>query len=401
MKKIMLILSTLILFINSVKAEEYSDWVEWLDNSIKYDDVETETRYRFYKEEIEGEYLTSDTLNKYQYQDIEKFIYSEFSNWQETCNGENINIENKLLYPYKKLIVDTNYIYIDELYNDINNNNIKIYSNGIEVPYTFEVCENCVNNYNYIKKGEKIILKLDKNYPSKSLTFYIDANSEYPNVTYKLKTTYDKDGTKLALVKIANTNLKDFIPNDRWFYLAMESDIMYSETPVLEDENTIIYPSKNMCRYQEKMTYFYNINKVYYDNNYYTNIEGYIKDTNDYKVYYRYLIKDDNEEIIEDSNSTLNNNKVTNTNINNNSSNNGQEVEDENINKENIDNNDLSTINVSDNIEKENKKTPLVNTMSINKKVPLIKYIILLVIILTLIFIFYQNKKYRKKMSLE
>ena len=72
MKKIMLILSTLILFINSVKAEEYSDWVEWLDNSIKYDDVETETRYRFYKEEIEGEYLTSDTLNKYQYFQIGK-----------------------------------------------------------------------------------------------------------------------------------------------------------------------------------------------------------------------------------------------------------------------------------------------------------------------------------------
>ena len=67
MKKVILFISTLVLFINSVNAEEYSNWVESLDDSIKYDDVQTETRYRFYKEEIEGEYLISDTLNKYKY----------------------------------------------------------------------------------------------------------------------------------------------------------------------------------------------------------------------------------------------------------------------------------------------------------------------------------------------
>ena len=65
MKKVILFISTLVLFINSVNAEEYSNWVEWLDDSIKYDDVQTETRYRFYKEEVEGEYLISDTFNKY------------------------------------------------------------------------------------------------------------------------------------------------------------------------------------------------------------------------------------------------------------------------------------------------------------------------------------------------
>ena len=399
MKKVILFISTLVLFINSVNAEEYSDWVEWLDDVNKYDNVEMETRYRFYKEEIEGEYLINDALNKYQYQDTDKFIYSEFSNWQEKCEGENINIETKLLYPYQNIIVDTNYVYIDEIYSDISFNNIKIYSNGVEIPYTFEECDNCVNNYNYVSKEEKVVLKLDKAYPSKSITFYLDANSNYPNVTYKLKTTYDKEGNKLAIVKIANSNLKDFIPNDRWFYLAMESDILYSETPILEDENTIIYPSQNMCRYQEKMPYFYNINKIYYDDNYYTNIDGYIKDTFNYKVYYRYLIKDDNEETAQNTNSNLNNNKVVTPNTNNNSSNNEYEIIEENIEKESINIQELDTNNSL--IKEENKKTPLVNTMSINKKTPIINYIILIVIILTLIYIYYKNKQYRKKMSLE
>lgn len=391
MKKIILFMSTLILFINCVKAEEYSNWVDWLDPSIQYEEVQTETRYRFYKEEIEGEYLISDTLNKYKYNDINDYIYSEFSNWQEDCNIENANIENKILYPYKKLIVDTTYVQIGDITKDISFDNIKIYFEGKEIPYEIVECEDCSKNYNYIAKDQKLILKLDKTYPSMSLSFYIEANSEYPNLIYRIKTFYDEKLEKIALARVANSNLKEYIPDDKWLYLAMESDIMYSEIPIMEDDNTVIYPSKNMCRYQEKMTYYYDINRVYYDDNYYTNIDGYIKDINDYKVYYRYLIKDNNEEIIEDN---IYNNYVDNNQI--------EEVisNDEDIDV--IEENKSTKENISkktNNIKKE--EVPIVNTMSINKKVPLVKYIILVVIILTLIFIFYQNKKYRKKMSLE
>ena len=390
MKKVILFLSTLVLFLNSVKAEEYSNWVESLDENTKYDEIQEEKRYRFYKEEIIGEYLVSDTLNNYNYNDQNNYIYSDFSKWQDTCEVKDGNVETKDFYPYKNLIVDSNYIIIDEINGEISFNDIKIFSNEEEINFEIEECDNCVSDFSKISKEEKLILKLEKNIPSKTITFYLDASDKYPNVTYKLKTTYDKEGTKIAIVKIANSNLKDFIPNDRWFYLAMESDIMYSETPVLEDNNTVIFPIKNMCRYQEKMTYFYNINRTYYDNNYYTNVDGYIKDINDYKVYYRYLINKDNAVVIEESN-----NNITNSTYSNES-----EPTKESINIETIDNNNLQETTIADK-EINNKQTPLVNTMSINKKVPIIKYIILLVIILTLIFIFYQNKKYNKKMSLK
>lgn len=396
MKKVILFISTLVLFLNSVKAEEYSNWVLELDDSIKYDDVQTETRYRFYKEEIEGEYLINDTLNKYMYNDIENYIYSEFSNWQEVCEVKDSNIENKMLYPYKKLIVDSNYIIIDEVNGGIGFNDIKIFSNGEEILFEIEECDNCVKDYSYIERKDKLILKLEKTVPTKTMTFYLDAKKDYPNVTYRLKTSWDKEVEKTGIVKVANSNLKDFIPSNSWFYYSVESDIMYSETPIMEDDNTVVYPSKNMCRYQEKMAYYYNINKVYYDDNYYTNIDGYIKDINDYKVYYRYLIKDKKEDTNYDINNSINNSYIDTTEKEENISTN-ETIE--NITKEdNQDNIEKTTVTNN----KNNKETvPIINTMSINKKVPLVKYIILIVIILTLIFIFYQNKKYRKKMSLE
>ena len=396
MKKVILFISTLVLFLNSVKAEEYSNWVEWLDDSIKYDNVQTETRYRFYKEEIEGEYLINDTLNKYMYNDIENYIYSEFSNWQEVCEVKDSNIENKILYPYKKLIIDSNYIIIDEVNGEIGFNDIKIFSDGKEILFEIEECDNCTKDYSYMGREDKLILKLEETVPTKTLTFYLDAKKEYPNVIYKLKTTWDKEGNKLGIVKAANSNLKDYIPNERWFSNAMESDIMYSETPIMEDDNTVVYPSKNMCRYQEKMTYYYNINKVYYDDNYYTNIDGYIKDINDYKVYYRYLIKDKKEDTNYDINNSINNSYIDNNQKEENIS--TDEIIDNIVNQDNQDN--IEKTEVTNNKD-EKEKVPIVNTMSINKKVPLVKYIILIVIILTLIFIFYQNKKYRKKMSLE
>ena len=397
MKKVILFISTLVLFINSVRAEEYSNWVDWLDPSIQYEEVQTETRYRFYKEEIEGEYLISDTLNKYKYNDIDDYIYSEFSNWQETCDGKFANIENKILYPYKKLVVDTNYVQIGDLTKDISFDDIKIYANEEEVSYEIIECDDCAKSYNHIASNEKLILKLDNTYPSMALSFYIKANSNYPSLVYRIKTFYDEKFEKIGIAYVGNSNLNTFIPNEKWLYLAMESDIMYSEVPVLEDTNTVTYPSKNMCRYQEKMTYYYNINKVYYDDNYYTNIDGYIKDINDYKVYYRYLINDNKNEFKDNSN-YVNNNDFTNEDNSITENTNEDILNDEEQNIDSIETIISETANKSDT---EKKEVPIVNTMSINKQIPIIKYIILIVIILTLIFIFYQNKKYRKKMSLE
>lgn len=39
------------------------------------------------------------------------------------------------------------------------------------------------------------------------------------------------------------------------------------------------------------MVYKYNIEKEYYDDNYHINVDGYIRDLDNSKTYYRYILK--------------------------------------------------------------------------------------------------------------
>ena len=241
-----------------VDASEFSDWTENLDPNLMYETIEEEIRYRFYTEIEKGEYLSlKDTSKQYDYINKQDFIYSDFSDYQEnSCDVENNIVEYKEFYPYQKKIMNSNYVIIDELQKDIKFNKIKIFYNDEEVPFNFNNCDNCITNLDKIvSSNDKIILQLDKEYDAHYLTFYIEADSIYQNILYTLLTSNDIEGKYIAIRKIANSNLYNYIPNDRWFSMAEMSPILYSEVPVIEDDNTIIYPKINMCRYKEKLYY--------------------------------------------------------------------------------------------------------------------------------------------------
>ena len=382
MKKLMLFIFLNLFLIMGVEASEFSEWTEKLDPNLNYEKIEEERRYKFYNEIEVGEYLlVHDNSKNYQYVDEDNFIYSEFSDYQENaCNEVDNIVEHKDFYPYQKKIMDSKYVIIDELQKNIKFNEIKVFYKEKEISFSFEKCTNCISNLDEIVEvNNKIILQLDDYYDAHYLTFYIEADSTYQNILYTLLTSNDIDGKFIAIRKIANSNLYDYIPNDRWFSMAEMSPILYSDIPVVEDENTIIYPKVNMCRYKEKMIYKYNIEREYYDDNYHTNVDGYIKDLDDFKIYYRYILKKEN-------------NLVNNTNNITNSENLDEEI----IEKKEETN--LEDISVSfENHEKTTKKeTPVVNTLSIDGSKLYIKYVILLVIILTIVYIFYKNKRCKK-----
>lgn len=59
-----------------------------------------EIRYRWYKEEIEGEYLLEDTSDKYQYKDNNRYIYSDYiSDFKLLDNNIDLN-DNTREYEY-------------------------------------------------------------------------------------------------------------------------------------------------------------------------------------------------------------------------------------------------------------------------------------------------------------
>ena len=97
MKKILFFIFAMFMFLDVVNA------LEWQDEPLEGGDVETETRYRFYKEKRVGEFLSFNEDNDYQYFDIDNFILSDYSDYKSICNEDEIDIEYKTKYTYKKL----------------------------------------------------------------------------------------------------------------------------------------------------------------------------------------------------------------------------------------------------------------------------------------------------------
>ena len=91
-----------------------------------------EIRYRWYKEEIEGEYLLEDTLNKYQYKDNNKYIYGDYiEDFKLLDNNIDLNdkakeYEFKTTYYYKKPL-KVNYINFKNYATPMNVERINIY----------------------------------------------------------------------------------------------------------------------------------------------------------------------------------------------------------------------------------------------------------------------------------
>ena len=253
-----------------------------------------EIRYRWYKEEIQGEYLIEDTSNNYQYSDINKYIYSDYIvDFKELDNAIDLSdstreYELMTKYYYKKPL-KINYINLGNFTGYIDIDKINIYYKNMLLNYK------AVNYYGIDWDGTRgsfdtysfISFELEKKYDPKDISVEVITKSTDSLIYYELRYAISSNDINDANVirYTANNKESKYIPNNTWDILRLDDKIYEGIDKELVNELYIIYNTKVYYRYRNKLIYYYNIKKKYYDDNYYANVDGYLPDYNDYIIY--------------------------------------------------------------------------------------------------------------------
>ena len=277
-----------------------------------------ELRYRWYKEEIVGEYLLEDTLNKYQYSDKNKYIYSDYTDDFKLLdnkidlNDSSREYELMTKYYYKKPL-KINYISLGNFTGSIDIDKVIIYYKNTLIGYASS------NYYGTDWDGMKgnfdtfsfISFWLGEKYDAKDISVEIITKSIDNLVNYELRYAISSNDINDAIVieyKASNKESK-YIPDNTWDILKLDDKIYESNVKDLDNEIYVMHSMKVYYRYRNKLIYYYNINRKYYDDNYYVNMDGYLPDYNDYKVY------SDSGEIDDNEVRVINNNTINNTDV--------------------------------------------------------------------------------------
>jgi len=232
---------------------------------------QSQIKYKWYKEEfVDGMYYPKkDKLNGY-VEDITNIKYSDYSVWnKEYCNYslENYILDKKTKYIYQ-IVSGTKYIKLENIsHKDINE---------IQIFYRKNLL-----NYEIIENTEEIIkIELNNFYETNDLWFYIDTDKEYDIVLSGYK-----DYSTTNLSKHIKQE-KFLLPDKTWLTEKTMYATHYTEIPLITTDFIKLKNSETICRVKEIETYRYKINKIYFDDNYYTFIENYLPDKNDYIIEY-------------------------------------------------------------------------------------------------------------------
>lgn len=271
MKKIIFVLF-LVLNISKVYANETINIT---------DDVEV--KYKWYKEEIIDElyHKKGEDLEGY-LEDTKKIksglYYTVWDGKYCTYSEDDYYIERDIMYEYNN-VENSMYIKLEKIdYQEIKK--IQIFYKNKELEY------NIIQNNN-----EQIIIKLNKYYETNYLWFYIDTEKEYD-----ITLAYGKDFNRKTISKHIK-NEKLLVPDKSWINEETKYVTTRNGIYIENDDFLKLFTSINLCRVKEKLTYRYKINKVYYDDNYHSYIEGYLPDYNDYIIEYNSELPTDIVEI--------------------------------------------------------------------------------------------------------
>lgn len=274
-----------------------------------------ELRYRWYKEEIVGDYLLEDTSNVYQYSDKNKYIYSDYiDDFKLLDNKIDLNDSSReyelmTKYYYKKPL-KINYINLGNFTGSIDIDKVNIYYKNTLVDYVasnyygtdWDGIKGNFDTYSFIS------FCLENKYDAKDISVEIITKSIDNLVNYELRYAIGfNDTNDTNVIKyIASNKESKYIPDNTWDILKFDNKIYESNVKDLDNEIYVMHSMEVYYRYRNKLIYYYNINRKYYDDNYYVNMDGYLPDYNDYKVYYDSGEIDDNEvKVI--NNNTINN----------------------------------------------------------------------------------------------
>lgn len=282
MKKIFfcVLMFTIVLRVNA-SLDVYSSWSDVYPSGIPKSVIQSEERYKWYKEEIiDVEYLKKeDIYNKLvDYNDYKSYESEELFEEPIKINDRIIKSEIKT-YNFKESPVD---------YIVLSNEN----TTG-----TLGINEIVVINY---KKGEKLKISVDNNYSlaiddnketSVELKYkdklYINLNEEIEPKDIRLYIYYNSSSNKnkLTIEYNAHKEYSIYKKISDLYYCTLAELYLVGINDMSEiDKN---YQVK-IYKYIDKYYKTYKVKKTYKDE-YYASLDGYVKDESTKKIFYRYL----------------------------------------------------------------------------------------------------------------
>lgn len=265
-----------------------------IKSNICFAEEKYEIRYKWYKEEIVGDYFIEGTPNKYQYCDNNKYIYSDYIDDFKLLDNtvdlsdKNKDYELKTIYYYKKP-VKIKFINLGYFSDSLDIKKINIYYKDTLLNY------NTINTYGTDWDGimgnfntySFLSLSLDKMYDPQDINVEIITSPTNGTVNYQIRYAIGFNDVSDANVMkyLASSNETKYKPSNSWDILKFENKIYEASREEFNDNIGAIESMKVYYRYRNRLIYYYNINREYYDDNYHASIDGYIPDYNDYKVY--------------------------------------------------------------------------------------------------------------------
>lgn len=289
-KKIITIIFLLLVpFVKFVNASELEENIEITEEN-NYPDItkDIEIRYKWYKEIITGDYYPLKDITSDDIIDIKKLKYGSYSDWSGdycTLNPYWYSKTQRTITRYNK-VLDINYI---RLVNFEYNDNIKIYNDNNLLK--FDIISN---------ENNEVIIRLRFSYTADTLLFDIKSEKDYQiYLYYQLEIDRPLLGKKVS-------DERTLIPNKDWILETTSYTQMLTPNKKHQSDLTKWAGEYNECQYRELYVYKYDIKKEYYDDNYYTYIEGYLKDYDDYVIYYKGepivdIVEITNEKVIQEA----------------------------------------------------------------------------------------------------
>lgn len=232
----------------------------------------SEIKYKWYKVDKEDGmyYEKGQNLDGYLEDKTNYKVSYNYTLWsQSNCfeSRENYVIESKQTYIYEA-VIKIRYILFENI-EEKDLKEINIYSG------------NKMINYKIIESSKDFIkLDLQNLYYPDDLWMYIDSTKPY-----KILTSPNQSFTLLALSKSID-NDKILLPDKTWITNKTVYNTEYTDQYRNKNDFIKSIRSETNCRKAKIYTYRYKIKKKYYDDNYHTYVDGYIKDESDYIIEY-------------------------------------------------------------------------------------------------------------------
>lgn len=328
MKKTMFILFSILFLMKTVRAEnfysDYSSFSDYSENYVENSDttiVESERRYKIYKEQIvDGDYyIEGENPTDLSLIDKNNYIQTEYSLWDKNkpANKNGRDILEKTVYEYREM-KKIRYIHVYAIHGSnggLKVREIEVYNGSDKLNFTY-TCENCTGNDNVINDGNLndslfiendcgwMTIDLQDYYDLDMISFKISLYDEGSDVkTYGLKYTGEEDFASKLVAKgyftyyfhsIDNNDIHTFTTtlDDYDIIFPQWTDPILSEEEVLETRTREVSKYK-VYSYRDLKYYYFNNEKVYADGYYLNKAENYpFLDNNIYKDFYRYKTRD-------------------------------------------------------------------------------------------------------------